>query len=95
MITITISGPAKSGKSMLAMLIATVLDSMMGVTVRIEDEGEPQHRSAQIARRHRIYPIAGIGDLLRKMLSSGITIKTVQTAKPTQGVTGTLCKHDH
>lgn len=82
MITITISGPAKSGKSMLVSLIATMLDSMVGVKLQIIDEGDSL--SYEMSNQHRIYPIAGVGNLLRKMFddtSHAITIRTEQTAK--------------
>ena len=40
MITITVSGPVKSGKTLIARLIASLLANIVGVGVAIDDDGE-------------------------------------------------------
>jgi hypothetical protein len=74
MITVTISGPPKSGKSMLVNLLAVVLVDMVGVEVNVEDDDKQGHP--------RVFTTTGVGTLMRKIFSSErITIRTAQTRR--------------
>lgn len=59
MLTITISGPPKSGKSMVVNLFVQVLRDLVGVAVEVDD--------AEKEEQGRVTTISGIGRLLRKM----------------------------
>jgi hypothetical protein len=73
MLTITISGPAKSGKSMLVNLLQSVLVDLIGLTVTIDDANEEGPRRVTTK---------GIGMLLRQMyMSEPITIQTKRLGK--------------